>query len=89
MSQVNDTTQTVKRKHLTEAERKTIERMKRAGANNGEIARALYRDKSTIKREIKRGSVVQQKSNPYESRNPKREHIYKTVYFADTGQRVY
>jgi len=49
----------------------------------------LFRDKSTIKREIKRGSVMQQKSNPYESRNPKSERICEMVYFADVGQRVY
>ena len=89
MSQEQNSIDKRKKPHLTEAERKTIERMLREGANKGEIARALYRDKSTIKREIRRGSVVQQKSKPYESRNPKSERIYETVYFADAGQRVY
>jgi len=89
MSQVNSSTKRTKSEHLTGAERKTIERMLRDGANKGEIARALYRDKSTIKREIKRGSVIQQKNKPYESRNPKSERIYEMVYFAEIGQRVY
>jgi IS30 family transposase len=64
--------------------------MLRKGANKGEIARALYRDKSTIKREIKRGSVKQRRRDPYESKDPKRpEHIEYMAYFADAGQRVY
>ena len=90
MSQLEDTIHKSKREHLTQAERKTIERMLCAGANKGEIARALLRDKSTIKREIKRGSVAQRKQNPYESKDPKRpEYIEYTAYFADVGQRVY
>jgi IS30 family transposase len=90
MSQLEHTTRTQKREHLTEAERKTIERMIRDGANKREIASALYRDKSTIKREIKRGSVVQRKRNPYENKDPNSpEFIEYTVYYADVGQRVY
>lgn len=90
MSQLKDTTQGGKRKHLTEAERKTIERMLRAGANKGQIARALFRDKSTIKREIKRGTVVQRQANLYVSCNPDvPDYIEKSLYFWDTGQRVY
>jgi len=90
MSQSEYTTAEKKSEHLNVEERKTIERMLRDGANKGEIARALYRDKSTIKREIKRGGVVQRKRNPYESKDPNRpEYIEYTVYFADAGQRVY
>jgi len=90
MSQLEDNTGERKREHLTEAERKTIERMLRVGANKGEIARALYRNKSTIKREIKRGTVVQRKRDPYESKDPNRpEHIEYTAYFSEVGQRVY
>jgi IS30 family transposase len=89
MSQENNNTQAVKREHLTVAERKVIERMLRSGANKGEISRALFRDKSTIKREIKRGSVVQKQHNPYMSRDPKKDFVYTSVYFADAGQRVY
>jgi len=70
-------------------ERKIIERMLREGANKGEISRVLRRDKSTIKREVQRGSVIQRKRNPYESKDPKREYIEALVYFADVGQRVY
>jgi IS30 family transposase len=64
--------------------------MLRTGANKGQIARALLRDKSTIKREIKRGNVLQRKRNPYESKNPSHpEYIEYRVYFADVGQRLY
>jgi IS30 family transposase len=52
MSQENHNTEKSKRKHLNRAERETIERMYRTGVSKGEIARALLRDKSTIKREI-------------------------------------
>ena len=64
--------------------------MLRAGANKSQIARALLRDKSTVKREIKRGSVVQRQANSYVSRKPEvPDYIEKTVYFRDVGQRVY
>jgi len=90
MSQLEHTTESKKREHLNFEERKTIERMLRAGANKGEIARALYRDKSTIKREIRRGTVLQRKRNPYEGKDPNRpEFIEYAAYFADAGQRVY
>jgi IS30 family transposase len=79
-----------KREHLNVEERKIIERMLRKGANKGQIARAMLRDKSTIKREIKRGSVVQRKRNPYESKDPNRpEFIEYTTYYWDAGQRAY
>ena len=90
MSQEKDTTQKRKTEHLNNAERQCIERMLRSGANKGEIARALFRDKSTIKREIKRGSVTQRKRNPYQGKPDKHpEYIEYTAYFADVGQRVY
>ena len=90
MSCTEHTTHEGKSEHLNYEERKTIERMLREGANKGEISRALYRDKSTIKREIKRGSVTQRKRNKYESKNPSiPEYIEYTAYFADAGQRVY
>jgi len=64
--------------------------MLRAGANKGQIAQALFRDKSTIKREIKRPSVIQRRVNPYVSRNPDvPDYLEETVYFTDVGQRVY
>lgn len=90
MSQLKDSTKKKRREHLNETERKTIERMLRAGANKGEIARALYRDKSTIKREVKRGSVVQRRPNRYVSRNQSvPEYIETQRYFWDVGQRNY
>lgn len=90
MGQTERNTETSKRKHLNEAERQAIERMLREGASKGEIARALYRDKSTIKREIRRGSVKQRRQNPYTSRNPNvPDYIEENAYFSDVGQRVY
>ena len=79
-----------KGKHLNSAERETVERMLRKGASKIEITKALYRDKSTIRREIKRGSVMQRKRNPYESkRADHQEYIEYEVYYADVGQRRY
>lgn len=52
------------------------------GKNPSEIVRLLGRHSSTISREIKRGSVSQ-----VQDKNRKR--IYSTVYFSDSGQRVY
>jgi len=89
MSQVNDNTQKSKREHLNFEERKIIERMLREKAHKAEIAKVLRRDKSTIKREIKRGSVIQRK-RAYESKKPNSpEFIEHTVYFADVGQNRY
>ena len=90
MSQVNDSTKKKKSEHLNYEERKIIERMLREGAKKSQISQTLLRDISTINREIKRGSVVQRKQNPYVSRNPKvPEYIEYTAYFADAGQRSY
>ena len=90
MNQLEHTTPDAKNEHLNHEERKIIERMLRYGSNKGEISRALQRDKRTIKREIKRGTVVQRKKNKYESKDPKHpEYIEYSAYFADTGQRVY
>jgi len=90
MSQVEYTPTEKKNEHLNYEERKIIERMQRAGANKKEIALMLKRDKSTIKREIKRGTVLQRKRNKTESKNPNiPEYIEYTTYFAEVGQRVY
>jgi IS30 family transposase len=90
MSQLENTTERLQRKHLNAEERKTIERMLRQGASKGEIARALFRDKSTIKREVRRGSVLWRRQNPYASRNPKvPDYLEERRYFSDVGQRVY
>lgn len=90
MSQSESSIKKQKWEHLNEGERKIIQRMLKDGANQAEIARTLYRDKSTIKREIKRGSVLQRRNNPYASRNPKvPDYLEKTVYFWDVGQATY
>ncbi|MEI6579553.1 MAG: IS30 family transposase [Eubacteriales bacterium] len=90
MSQLEDNTENRKREHLNVDERKIIQRMLRKGANKGEIARLLLRDKSTIKREIKRGSVIQRRSNLYASRNPSvPDYLEEMVYFWDVGQSAY
>ena len=64
--------------------------MLREGANKAEIARTLRRDKSTIKREINRGSVIQRRYRKYISSNPNvPDYIEESVYLWDVGQRVY
>lgn len=76
--------------HLNHEERKTIERQLRAGVSKKAIALLLVRDISTIKREIKRGTVVQRKRNPYQGKKINyREFIEYKAYLADAGQRVY
>lgn len=68
--------------HLSASERGEISAYLKMGKNPSEIARLLGRHRSTISREIKRGSVSQ-----VQDKNGKR--IYSTVYFPDSGQRVY
>lgn len=90
MSQLDDNMVPPNRKHLNMEERYIIERKRSSGASIGEIARTLCRDVSTIKREIKRGSVVQIKRNPTISRKPEvPEYIAYKIYLADVGQRRY
>ena len=68
--------------HLSASERGEISAYLKMGKTPSEIARLLGRHRSTISREIKRGSVSQ-----VQDKNGKR--IYSTVYFPDSGQRVY
>lgn len=84
MSQVNSSTKaTPKYTHLNETERKQIERWyETENKPQSEIARLLGRDKSTISREIKRGTVIQLKSVNGYDREIK-------VYYADSGQAIY
>jgi len=79
MSQDKNTMKLTKSPHLNYEERKIIERMRKNGASKIKIADALERDLSTIKRELKRGSVIQRDCELRERMN----------YFADVGQRVY
>lgn len=69
-------------KHLSEAERSQIQAYLSEGKNPAEIARLLGRHRSTISREIKRGSVDQK-----QDQNGK--EIFHKVYFAETAQLLY
>ena len=73
MNQEQYTTKKRKYAHLNLCERKEIERCFKAGYSIGAIARALGRHKSTISREIKRGSVIQRKAKY--SKPIKKEHL--------------
>ncbi|CQR26063.1 transposase [Streptococcus varani] len=68
--------------HLSASERGEMAAYLKMGKKPAEIARLLGRHRSTISREIKRGSVdqVQDKNGKPTS---------SSVYFADSGQRVY
>ena len=68
--------------HLSATERGEIAAYLKMGKKPIEIARLLGRHRSTICREIKRGSVDQ-----VQDKNGKR--TYFSAYFADSGQRVY
>lgn len=68
--------------HLDFKERQLIEKWLKEGVKKTEVARRLGRDRTTIHREIKRGSVEQIKQvNGY----------YKkvTVYYSDSGELAY
>ena len=68
--------------HLSEAERGKIEAYLLDGLKQSEIARRLGRNRSTISREIKRGTAKQVKQV-----NGKK--VYYEQYFADTAQNRY
>lgn len=90
MSQEHDTTKIRKSTHLNSEERQIIERLLKKNTNKSKIAQILGRDKSTIKREIKRGSVIQRRENPYASRNKNvPDYLDEMVYFGEVGQRKY
>lgn len=83
-------TRNKKYKQINEAERELIERLLRNNTPKKQIARMLNRSITTIRKEIKRGSVEQRK----EIKTTKKDAnipLYKTelVYFADVGQRIY
>lgn len=89
MSQGNGNTKAQECPPLNYAERQIIERMVGAGKNKAEIARTIGRDKSTIKREIKRGSVEQREAVQSTSKRLEVPLERKVIrYFADVGQRV-
>lgn len=90
MSQPEYITKGYKYCHIQEPERKHIERMKRAGASNSEIAKTLKRHRSSIGRELKRNAVPQRETVQTHSKSI---HIplYREVerYFSDAAQRQY
>lgn len=82
MSNINSTTSTLKYKHFTAIERGKIEAYLREGVKPAEIARRLGRNRSSISREIARGTTVQIKTiSGYQSEVKE--------YFAETGQAIY
>jgi IS30 family transposase len=78
MGQSNHNTGKGKWKQLSEPERYKIEALCKAGHKAREIAAQFGRDRRTIEREIKRGSVTQRDS----------EWRDRLVYLADVGQRT-
>ncbi|OQB24928.1 MAG: Integrase core domain protein [Firmicutes bacterium ADurb.Bin182] len=78
MGQEQDIKKCGKWKQVTEKERYQIEGFRRFGMSVSGIARQLKRDRRTIQRELKRGSVVQNV-----------EWELKELYCADAGQRVH
>lgn len=90
MNQEKCTTKKNKFQHLNYEERKIIERLLLGRTKKAEIARILQRNISTIKREIKKGTVIQKKTNTnYNKKAEAPEYIEYKRYFADAGQRVY
>ena len=79
MEQNNNTTKWKKYKHLNEIERYKIEGYLEAKNSVAEIAELLVRDRSTIHRELKQGSVILLDT----------ELRKKKQYKADVGQRMY
>lgn len=79
-----------KNQHLNKQEREIIQRQLEMGTIKSKIATMLNRDLSTIKREVKKGTVKQKKLNPYCSRNPDvPDYIIYDKYYADVGQKKY
>ena len=69
-------------KHLSEAERGEIEAYLIVGLKPAEIARRLGRNRSTITREINRGSITQVKK-------ANRQKVYYQRYYADAAHNRY
>lgn len=90
MSQAEYNTRAGKYNHIQEPERRYIERMKRQGASNAEIARVLCRHRSTIGRELKRNMVEQRESVHSHSKSID-VPLFRTVqrYHHDSAQRLY
>lgn len=90
MSQNNNNIKAREFQHLNYEERKILERLLNDKVKPSKISRLLHRNKSSISREIARGSVKQMKNNPYESKKAyHHELIYFEKYLADVGERKY
>ena len=90
MSQAQHNTSGRKYEHLNSAERKVIQRLNHNGKSEAEIGRILCRDRSTISRELKRGSVLQRKAVQSTSKRIEVPLYTETaVYFAAAGEREY
>ncbi|MGV3024063.1 IS30 family transposase [Streptococcus suis] len=86
MAYKNNSTITVKGKHLTFNERTKIEVLKSEGYSNRRIAKILGRAPQTIHNEVKRGTTQQKRV----IKTIKKEYTYyESKYFADTGQVRY
>ena len=81
MSQIHSTKKS-RYSHLSPSERGEISAYLKMGKKPAEITRLLGRNRSTITREIKRGTVTQ-------VQNKNGKQIYYQTYFADSGQRIY
>lgn len=79
MSQIYNTPNPKKNKHLTERERYTIEDLLKEGLRPYEIAQRLWKSTSTIEKEISRGKVTLMNSNL----------TYRNEYCADYAQKDY
>ncbi len=79
----NHSTKKSRYSHLSASERGEISAYLKMGKKPAEIARLLNRHRSTITREIKRGTVTQ-----VQDKNGKQRTYYPS-YFADSGQCVY
>ena len=87
MNQMDYTTERKEGKHLCLWERKEIEKALRRGASVSGIARMLGRNKSTVSREIKRGTVLQREKKKYiSSKVDDSGYIERWLYFAESGQ---
>ena len=78
----NQSTTNQSYKHLSEAERGKIEAYLRVGLKPAEITRRLGKNRSTITREINRGSITQLKK-------VNGQKVYYQLYYSDAAHNRY
>src|SRR5699024_9945780 len=86
MTQLHDTTESIKGKHLTTDERAQIAILKREKYSNRQIAARLGRAPQTINNEINRGTVQQMCR---QKQNGKTYDYYHIVYDPDHAHDAY